>query len=384
MHIGILGGSFHPIHNAHIAMARAAKEQLSLDRVILMPAAVPPHKQQEPLAPEADRLEMCRLATEGMDWLTVSDLELTRGGTSYTVDTLRTLAGTYPRDRLTLLVGGDMLKGLGHWRGAAEIFSLADIAVFPRPDMEEECRQLAMALHQHAGARVTVLDCHTDACSSTLVRTEIAMAHSVRGLVPDAVEQYLYANGLYLDETYNMAREKLIRTLGIKRYGHSIGVVRQCVYLAGLYAPGEDALARRALLAGLLHDCAKELPAGRLAVLAGDDYPEAVPVLHAPAGAVVAENAYGIRDEEILRAIRRHCTGDEGMTLLDEIVFLADLTEPGRTFPGVEKYRALLPEGPAAVMRAYLADTIRRIVAKGEFLHPATLRCAAFYGIHNE
>ena len=102
-------------------------------------------------------------------------------------------------------------------------------------------------------------------------------------------------------------------------------------------------------------------------------------MLHAPAGAVLARMAYGVTDDAVLRAIRLHCTGDADMALLDMIVYLADLTEPGRAFPGVQRYREALSLGPEGAMRAALAGVIAHLRAQGQAVHPASLRAARYF-----
>ena len=125
MRIGIFGGTFSPVHNGHIAAAYAFMEKMWLDVLYVMPTALPPHKQLHGDAAAADRLEMLRLAFAGMDGVIVSDMEIRRGGRSYTVDTLRQMhADLHGDDRLFLLMGTDMLLSFDSWREPDEIFRL--------------------------------------------------------------------------------------------------------------------------------------------------------------------------------------------------------------------------------------------------------------------
>jgi nicotinate-nucleotide adenylyltransferase len=125
MRIGVFGGSFDPVHFGHLIAAECCREQAGLDRVLFMPAAVPPHKQDRQLSPAADRVEMLRLAVGGHDAFAVSTLEIDRGGVSFTVDTLALLHETHPADELFLLLGPDAIVEFPTWREPARILDLA-------------------------------------------------------------------------------------------------------------------------------------------------------------------------------------------------------------------------------------------------------------------
>lgn len=378
MRIGILGGTFNPIHAGHVQMAVAARDALRLDRVLLMVAADPPHKRVAEAVAGAHRLRMAQLAAAGLPRVEASDLELRRTGRSYTVDTLCELHGRYPGASLYWIVGSDMLHDMPTWHRVEEIFRLCEVAAFARAGQDGGDGEAAERLRRAYGARITLLHAPVDGVSSTQVRGRVYAALPVEGLVPDAALPYLYEQGLYLPAAVEAARARLCAALPARRYRHTMGVVRQAAVLCGRYgADGRTCLAAR--MAALLHDCAKALPAARLAVLGGDDTPGASEVLHAPAGAVLARMAYGVTDDAVLRAIRLHCTGDADMALLDMIVYLADLTEPGRAFPGVQRYREALSLGPEGAMRAALAGVIAHLRAQGQAVHPASLRASRYF-----
>ena len=193
--LGVFGGSFNPPHVAHLAVAEAAADQLALGQVLWIPAATAPHKQgRADVASAADRLHLTRLATAGNARFAVADVEIARGGVSYTADTLRTLSAVYPDTRLVLLLGGDSLAGFPTWREPDGIASLAELAVYARPGTD-----LAPALEaaQALGARVHVLDAPRLDLSSTELRRRLAAGQSARYLVPDAVLAAIDARGLY-------------------------------------------------------------------------------------------------------------------------------------------------------------------------------------------
>ncbi|MFN7814183.1 MAG: nicotinate (nicotinamide) nucleotide adenylyltransferase, partial [Planctomycetia bacterium] len=137
MRIGIFGGSFNPVHMGHLIAAECAREQAGLDRVVFIPAAVPPHKQDATLAPAEHRLEMLRLAVGGHEAFAISTIELDRGGLSWTVETLATLRREWPDDEFVLLLGPDAVAGLPSWREPEKIAALAELRGLERERLDD-------------------------------------------------------------------------------------------------------------------------------------------------------------------------------------------------------------------------------------------------------
>jgi nicotinate-nucleotide adenylyltransferase len=195
-HIGILGGTFNPPHMGHLVMAQEALDQLDLDRVVLMPVAVPPHKEAAEDPGAAARVELCRLAVAGDERLDVSTLEVERGGASFTVDTLRELHDLEPEHDLTFIVGGDMAQSLPAWREPEAILGLARLAVAEREGVRRE--DIARRLDPlHDGDRVVFFDMPRIDVSSSGIRRRVAEGRPIRYLVPDAVAEAVAERGLY-------------------------------------------------------------------------------------------------------------------------------------------------------------------------------------------
>ena len=173
MRLGVFGGTFNPIHFGHLHIAQEFVRLLALDRVLLIPAAVPPHKEAPDLAPAADRFELCRLAVRDHPFCRVSDTELRRGGKSYTSDTLRVLKEEYPGAHLFLLMGEDMFLTLQNWRDPESIWGAADICVAPRS------REIRSELYEQQdrletlGAQVHLCPIEFLPISSTMVRQAV-------------------------------------------------------------------------------------------------------------------------------------------------------------------------------------------------------------------
>ena len=194
--IGILGGTFNPPHLAHLVCAQEAHAQLGLDRVVFMPASVPPHKAVESDPGAEVRAELCRLAVAKDERLAVSTIELEREGPSYTVDTLRAIHATAPGDELILIIGGDMAQTLPTWREPAEILQLATVAVAERGGAQRE-DLLARLAPLHPGDRMTFFDMPRIDVSSSEIRRRVATGRPIRYLVPDEVARAIGARGLY-------------------------------------------------------------------------------------------------------------------------------------------------------------------------------------------
>ena len=156
--IAMFGGSFNPIHNAHINLATAFIKKLKLDKLLLIPTAEPPHKSDSEMVSAEHRLNMCRLASEDIKKIEVSDIEIKREGKSYTVDTLKQLREMYPESELYLITGADMFMTLDEWKNPEEIFSLAAICTVPRNDDDIKNLEEKEKKYREMGAQTVILD----------------------------------------------------------------------------------------------------------------------------------------------------------------------------------------------------------------------------------
>jgi nicotinate-nucleotide adenylyltransferase len=186
--IGVLGGTFDPVHHAHLAIADQARQQLQLDRLLFVPVAIAPHKQQAgPQVAAVDRLAMIELALADTPAFTASAIEVARGGTSYTVDTLAELRGEYPEAELFLLIGADNYRIFPTWRKYERILELCTVAVYDRPGC---CAgEITPPFIRLDGPRLDI--------TSSWVRAQVAAGRSIRYFVPESVRGYIVAHGLY-------------------------------------------------------------------------------------------------------------------------------------------------------------------------------------------
>lgn len=380
--VGMYGGSFDPPHAGHIRDAAQAAKALGLERLVLIPVAVAPHKAAHTdAASGADRLAMLERSVRGIPGLEVSDLELRRQGPSYTVDTLTQLRRDYPGQELVLLMGTDMFLSFESWYRAGDICRLARLAVMRRGDPGEERLLLVQkeALEQEMGARVTLVDNEPLAVSSTQIRRLLAFRCAGEYLMP-GVEAYIREHGLY--GTGRSLRSlpmpeleaAVLPLMDPKRRGHVLGCRDTAKALAVIWG-ADPVLAARA---GLLHDITKALTDGQQDALCrayGEHSPENLgkgKTMHAFTGSLVAERIFG-ECPAVCSAIRYHTTGRAGMTLLEKILYIADFIEPNRDFLGVEELRQVTAESLDRGVLLGLERTYARLQVKGQPIAGATI-----------
>lgn len=197
MKIGLFGGTFDPIHLAHLLLAEAAREAANLDEVWFIPAFSPPQKQGQQISPPRDRLEMVKLAIAGHVQFRFSKLEIDRKGTSYTVDTLRAVAQQHADDELFLLIGGDSLVDLPTWREPAEILRLATVIAVNRGKTSLDVEPVLAALGEEFRSRILLCSMPGIELSASELRERVRSGRTIRYQTPRSVELYVTQNQLY-------------------------------------------------------------------------------------------------------------------------------------------------------------------------------------------
>lgn len=198
MKLGIFGGTFNPIHSGHIELVKHFASLAGLDKVLLIPTKIPPHKVSPDLLSGETRLEMCSLAVRGEDKIEVSDIELRREGHSYTIDTLKALEKLYDGAQLYLIMGADMLLCLDTWRDYQGIIDRCVICAAARNDSTVQELKLKARMLGIPENRVIISDEEIMTVSSTQIRENIKKGDSIKGFVPDAVAKYIADNKLYI------------------------------------------------------------------------------------------------------------------------------------------------------------------------------------------
>ena len=356
MNIGIFGGTFNPPHRGHATMARSAVEQLKLDKLLLVPDNIPPHKELPAGSPtNADRYVMAYLATADIGKVAqVSDREMKREGPSYTWQTVKELAKEYPDDTLWLLMGSDMFLSFHTWVKPEKICKYVRIAAFHRVEADESTAFAAQKerLERDFGAHVEILqNPEMIELSSTDVRQALAEGRGEE-LLPAAVYGYIQRQHLYGTHadlkhlTVDELRPIALSYLKPKRMPHVLGTEETAAKLAKLYGADET----EARVAALLHDCTKKQEmeeqlglCAHYGLVLDEIEQHALKLLHARTGAEIARDVFGVNDN-VYQAIRWHTTGKADMTLLEKIIYMADYIEPTRVFTDLTELRALTYE----------------------------------------
>lgn len=396
--IGIMGGTFNPIHNVHLSMAEEARTQYQLDEVRFMPSKNPPHKNKQGIAADSHRKRMIQHAIQNYPYFSFSDLELKREGTTFTRDTLAYLTETCPEDQFYFILGGDSLASLESWKEPAFIFSHCHILAANRGDVSED--KIIEWFHYYKekyGANISEIQMPSQRISSEMIRSKLASGCDVSIYCPIPVTQYIRFHGLYgCDRLIQEEMEHPMKVADMytclsaclkpKRYIHTLGVAMTAANLAEVH--GCDST--RAYTAGLLHDCAKYLT-GKEQITACESAGialskielENTALIHGKLGAYIARTKYGVQDKEILSAITWHTTGKPKMTLLEKIIYLADYMEPGRAMNckpySLTQIRGTSFENIDKALCMVLECSVKYLEKSGVPIDPQTMETYKYY-----
>lgn len=382
MRTAIFGGSFNPPHIGHVEAASAALAMLSADRLFIIPCFTPPHKEQAGGSPSAEkRFELTSLAFSRLHNTEVLDIELVRGGKSYTVDTLEELKTRWPDDELFLLMGTDMLECFESWRNFRRIFQLVTLAVFPRE--EGKCArisEMAEKLKGEYGARIEVLNFTPVEISSTQLR-ELLRNRQGTEYFPEDVYGEIIRQRLYdARPEFKWLRDRAYACLDERRIPHVMGCEQEAVKLARRWGADPDLAAE----AGILHDITKKLKGPEQLklcqdydIITDDDERSNYKLLHSKTGAEFSRRHFGVCDE-VYNAILWHTTGKPDMSLLEKIIYMADYIEPNRSFEGVEELRTLAYENLDKAVALGLQMGIEDLQRRGTTPHVNSIKALEF------
>ena len=346
----VFGGTFDPPHQGHRHLLKEALKQASFDKVLLIPAFIPPHKSHVPaLSFEARCAVLADYFREISD-LEISDLEQKREGKSYTIDTVAALKEEKKGAEIYLLIGSDMFLSFETWREYERLLEEICLVVGSREKGDYE-RLLAHKKHLESSYKCKgIFLCKMEAleCASSDLRSK--------------------GDGLAERALSHISKE-----LDLSRARHTMQVAEYARYLAEKWGADPE----KAWLAGLLHDCTKcrdhawHIEYLRKHGFALSDADLAAPqILHQYSGAIFAKEELLAKDSEILSAIACHTTGKEGMSLLDQILFFADSCEPSRDYPDAARLRAIGEESLKKGVLALLEHTAAYVKSKNLSLHP--------------
>lgn len=333
MRIGLFGGSFDPVHNAHIKIAEEAYKQYALDKVIFIPARNPPHRYQKKLTDIKDRVKILKLALSRKKNFELSEFELRRRKTTYTCETINYFKKKFPDSEIFFIIGSDSLREMRYWKKGYDLLKFCRFIVAKRPGFKLLKKG------------VLYLKDISESISSTFIRQNICDA-KVKHLLPQAVFQYIKKNLLYLDETI---LSYLKKHLDSAKYKHTLGTSK----IAKLLALRFKANIKKAQIAALLHDLGRAvklknytgyIKKNKLKIPMKDEIKKHNPFLfHSYISSHLAQKIFNIKDKEILKAVENHTLGvpRQKATVYDKIIYISDTIAPDRRFPGVSEIRKI-------------------------------------------
>lgn len=398
MKIGIYGGSFDPVHNGHIAMIRSALKSGFIDCVIVIPSVRNSFKLYTNKLPPPYRLYMMKETVEGLGLKNcyVCDVEYDIDGVSYTAVVLAKLTSDEYISEFLIsngikrkkaeehheffwIMGSDTLGTFETWYKPGEILNYVSLLAAVRPGDDTDVEKTKASIKKNLGGKVEIFILDGVDCSSSGITTSGDYSQ-----VPEPAVEFIKRHALYTENTKlegvsEEARKQFFEVavwmyhyLGGKRLLHTLNVGYLSAHLADVFGCDKD----KALIAGALHDCAKELPIEQQLELAkkysGDLFTEKK-LLHSPAGATFAKEQLGIEDKEILDAICYHTTGKGYMSTLEKIVYLADKIEPSRNYTDLTPIREAAEKDLEGAMRMTAAAVRDKFVSQGRDIHPMTL-----------
>ena len=375
--IGIFGGSFDTPQIGHMQAAKQAAKALDLDRLLMIPAEAPPHKGGCFVSGE-HRLAMLRIACGDDPVLQPSDLEIVRGGISYTYETVEAVYAAYPEAEIFLLMGSDMFLSLQNWKYPEKILHRATLAVFCRGHKDEQEKITQRKAEMEAqGHKVVTVSHSVINISSTQMRRLLAF-QCADEFLPAGVGEYIRQHGLYNvnADWKNLPMPELekvvISLLNPNRVNHVLGCRDTAARLAQIWGVDETDAAR----AGMLHDITKAIDGPLQLTLCRaygkvlSDFSQRYPkTLHALTGSLVAERIFG-ENQAVVSAIESHTTGKGNMNMLEKIIYVADYMEPNRDFPGVDQLRHYAETDMDAALKLGLEMTLEHLKRQGAEVSP--------------
>ena len=368
--IGIYGGTFNPVHIEHVALAKNIKKEFGLDRLFILPTYITPLKKIWNFASSEDRLNMLKIAFRDIDGAEISDYEIKSGGNSYTYLTLKHFYELFPKDNLYFILGADSLSQFGSWKFPEKIVEFADIICADRENSGIDIEKERLKFERRFKKPLYLSSYLGKDVSSTDIKVKKLFNLPCTEKLDKGVEEYIDKKGLYLSSYYTA----IVNNLKPSRIIHTAGVVK-----CALKKVSESGLQIDSVVTACsLHDIAK--------YLSPDDYkgcyiPEDMPpqVIHSHLGSYYAEHILKIKDKDILNAIRYHTSGRPNMSVLEKLVFTADMLEEGRDYQGVEELRKYYDISLEEGFYHCLEEELLHLKNKGRTIYKDTLSAYEYY-----
>lgn len=367
--IGIFGGTFNPVHNEHVAVARQAVKELKLDKLYIVPTFLAPHKNGCSVSAE-HRINMLRLAFEGEDKIEISTFETDNGGTSYSYITAEHFKKNTDGE-VFMIVGGDMLHDFKNWKYPERILDAVSLCAFLREDEEISVESEREYFKKTFRKDFRILDYHGKKQSSTRIRVYNSFGLDISEMTDAKVVSYVRKNNLYEGNEY---QKEVIKRLPLKRLIHTANVVTCALKKAKALGLDEE----KVITACSLHDIAKYTD---YKTVKGFVLPKEMPkaVIHSHLGAYIIERYLGIKDKDILSAVKYHTSGRANMSDLEKLVFVSDMIEDGRDYDGVEYLRECYKGDFENCFIECVKEEIQHLLGKNQYIYFETINCYNYY-----
>lgn len=362
MDIAVFGGAFDPFHTEHKKIIIACKDELKVDKVIVVPSFSPPHKSS-PLSDFEDRLAMVEAGTKDLDFVIVDTIEKERNTENPTSIVLPILKGKYPSDNFYFVIGGDSMVHFHTWIKPDIVAKSATLAVVKREGYLDQIEAINRAEKDY-NAKIVLLNATGEEVSSSIIKATIEL-----GLEPQNIDSEVYSiiKERKMYSKFTQIVTKLKHTIPKDTFNHSVFTT-----LFGMkYVTKLKLSYEKVFLACLLHDCAKHIKKEI------DGVPLAV--AHQYLGAEFAKKEYGVEDEDVLNAIKCHTSGKPDMSNLDKLVYVADMLEPNRKFEGVDFLRKELDKDFEQGFILCIESTMSKLLKEKNPIYPLTNSCLKYY-----
>lgn len=401
MKIAVLGGSFNPVHIGHLILSDFVCEKLGYDKILFVPAFMPPHKEMSNAASVTDRKKMIEKAIKGDKRFVLEEYELQKKGISYTWDTICFLEQKYKNeltDKIGLIIGFDLACNFHKWKNAKELAQKCELILAVRSSVQNENQFVVnrslgsfaeedknFTVNDFSFPHVKISNPQIDISSSD-IRLSVLKNDAFRYLVGNKVFEYIKRKNLYgykfkdlnkvdiqnpveLEKVILQLDEVLKTKVGANRYEHSVRTAKMAEQLSNLYGLN----GRIGYLCGIAHDICKEIPSEEMIDFAKQDGKEILlmenqkpSLLHGRAAAIYIKNEFKILDKNVLEAIANHTYGAKGLCDYGKILFVADKIEPGRP-QSTDKYRQnLLNKSLNDITLSVLQENIDYQTANGK------------------
>lgn len=390
--LAIMGGTFDPIHMGHLVTAEEVRHEFNVDEVLFVPTGHPPHKSHINMTTCEHRYLMTVLATAANPYFKVSRIEMEREGVTYTIDTIKELKRIYGHEvQLYFITGADAIHKILTWKESTELLQICDFVAVTRPGYnKEELIEQIEELKKQYETNIHFLEVPALAISSSDIRKRLHELKPIKYLVPQEVENYIKKHELYnyhirlTDKEKEAMYEYVASKLSPKRYAHTRGVVEMALEYAKLNGLDYN----ETFIAALFHDIAKELPMEESLALCEayhielDEYERKhIYLAHGKIGAMILQRDWGISKPSILNGIKYHTLGRLNMTDLEKVIYLADMTEEGRSsYKGKEEIKRLAQYNLDRAMYKALTSSYNYVtnILKQE-VHPIIHELIAYY-----